>query len=155
MIWHLLDAEYRRVAKEEDIPMEQLVEEVSQATRYTPRMLYNHRSGKWPLPAELISYYCMRFKSRVLIDALVAQCNRVCPISVPDQFDLARLSSRAVRDTLSHYEKFLDAFDDGRITPEELQRLEASSTQVLTTVEMFLGIARADYERRREQISKR
>lgn len=148
IIAQILDSEFRRVAKAEDIPMEELVEEVSQSTRYTPRQLYNYRAGKWPIPAELIPYFCMRFKSRSLIDAMVAQCNRVCPVEVPDQYDLAKLSSKAVRDTLGHFTRVLDAFEDKHITRDELQRLEESSTEVLMTVEMFLGIARADYERR-------
>ena len=144
----ILDAEFKRVAKQEDISMEDLVDEVGRLTGFSMRHIYNFRTGKWPVPAEVIPRLCKRFSSRALVDAVVAECNNVCPVEVPSDYDLARLSSRAVRETLEHYGRVLDVFEGKRITTEELERLEESSHQVRTTVEMFLSIAREQHSRR-------
>src|SRR5262245_24991402 len=95
----LLDEEFLRVAKEEDISLEQLVAEVAGATNYTTRTIYLFRSGKLAIPAELIPYLVQRFKSRNLINYMESLCDCV-PVEVPEQFDLARLSTGAVREVL-------------------------------------------------------
>src|ERR1700754_5050566 len=83
-----LDDEFKRVAKHDDLTMEELVDQVSEMSGYTHRQLYNFRSGKWPLPAAIIPLLCQRFGSRILMQALAAECERT-PISVPEGYVIA------------------------------------------------------------------
>src|SRR4051794_752852 len=101
-----LDDEFKRTAKQEDLTMETLVEEVAGITGYTARQLYNFRSGKWPLPAAIIPILCQRFGSRILMHALAAQCEQT-PVNVPDEYDLARITTQAVRDDMRHFQLVL------------------------------------------------
>lgn len=148
-----LDDEFKRVAKQEGLMMEELVEQVAEMTGYTQRQLYNFRSGKWPLPAVIIPLLCQRFGSRVLMQALAAECERT-PINVPDTYELARITTQAVRDDMRHFQFILDAFEDGRIDQEELSQLRASSERVCERIWMFYEIAAADYDRRRAKITQ-
>jgi hypothetical protein len=142
----ILDDEFKRVAKLEDISMEQLVSDVAATTSYTPRQIYNFRSGKWPLPSELIPYFCMRFKSRALLYGLIGLCERT-PVEIPDSYDLAVLSTRIVREDLRHYENLLLAYEDKKITSAELGQLEESGQRVISNICMTLSMARAEHER--------
>lgn len=144
-IAHTLNEEFRRVAKEEDITLEQLTEEIASATNYTTRQLYNFRSGKWPIPSELIPYFVMRFKSRAVLNALIGLCDSV-PVEVPEQYNLAKLSSDAVRSTLVYYEQNLSAFDDGKISRNELNELRESGERARTMIAMFESITFTAYE---------
>ena len=130
--------------------METLVEQVVEITGYTARQLYNFRSGKWPLPAAIIPILCQRFGSRRLMHALAAQCDQT-PINVPDQYDLARIITQAIRDDMKHHQLILDAFEDGRIDRDELAQLRASTERISERLYMFVEIAAADYDRRQAQ----
>lgn len=147
----VLDSEIRRVAKAEDISIREVVEDVAGILGYKDtRQIYNFRTGKWPLPAAAIPLLCHRFKSRALLHALIAECERE-PVEVPDQFELGRLTTTAVRDVMSHYTELLNAFDsDGGIDRRELSSLRTSTERVCETLWAFYEIAAADYERRRE-----
>jgi hypothetical protein len=140
-----LTEEFKRVAGAEDIKLEDLTQEVASATNYTTRQIYNFRTGKWPLPSELIPYFCMRFKSRTLLNSLIAICDRA-PVDVPETYDIAKLSLDAVRSTLKHYDNFLQAFDDRKITKQEFEALNESADKVVTMVTTFQSIARQAYE---------
>lgn len=150
----VLDEEFKRVAREEEKTMEELVSEVAALTNYTPRQLYNFRSGKWPLPAELIPFFCMRFKSRAVLNALIAICEKI-PVKVPESLDIARLSSQVVREDLRHYETLLDAFEDGVITRAELDALEESGDKVIQNICITREIVRTNYERKQASRERR
>ena len=145
-----LDEEFKRISKQEDIPMADLVEEVSRITGYTTRQIYNFRSGKWPLPASIIPILCKRFSSRTLLQVLAALCEQT-PVTIPDEYDLARFTTQAVRDDMGHYQLVLSAFEDGCIDKDELAQLRESSDRVCERIWMFYEIAAADYDRRRPQ----
>lgn len=143
-----LDEEIRRVAREEDKTMEEIVAEVAATIGCTPRQLYNYRSGKLRLPASMIPILCKRFNSRTLLHVLISECEQT-PITVPDQFELGTITTGAVRDVMDHYHSLLGAFDsDGGIDRNELSKLRESSERVADTIWMFYEIAVADYERR-------
>jgi hypothetical protein len=141
----VLDGEFLRIAGEEDVKLSALVGEVAQATGYSERQIYNFREGRSDLPSALIPFFCERFKSRALIDAL---SDSDFNVEVPEMYDLTRLTSRAVRDILQHYERYLDAFESDGIDRAELAELEISGDAVVRTVRQFLAIAEADCERR-------
>ena len=145
---HTLDGEFRRVAKAENISMEVLVSEASRLSECSPRQMYNYRSGKWLLPAQLIPVLCKRFRSRALLDALIDKC-RHSPVEVPDSYDLTRLISQVVRQDLKHYERCLDAFEsDGGIDRLELQEISDATERVIQNARQVLAIATENYERR-------
>lgn len=148
-----LDGEFKRVAKDEQISMEELVNEVAALTDCSTRQLYNYRSGKWSLPGELIPTLCKRFRSRALLDELIAGCAET-PVEVPETFDLTRLVTQTVRDDMHHYEKFLKAFEDGIVEGRELDELRESGARVVENVRKFEAIAVADF-RRRQALDRR
>ena len=154
---HTLDDEFKRVAAAEGLAMEELVLAVSQITGYSSRQLYNFRSGKWPMPAELIPVLCKRFGSLALLHELEDACSET-KIEIPEDFELAKLCAQTVRDDMRHYGRFMDAFEDGVIERSELDELNRSGERVVQNVRMFLGIATADYQRRatfkQEQIQR-
>lgn len=144
----VLDAEFKRVAREDDVSMETLVDDVSRASGFSPRQLYNFRSGKWPLPASLIPIACRRFKSRALLYSLIAEVERT-PVIVPETYELTRLTTQAVRDAMSHYTLILDLFDDRRMEKPDVDELRRSTESVSQTLWAFLEIAQSAYRRHR------
>lgn len=142
-----LDDEFKRVAKEEQIEMADLVVECARLIGCSPRQLYNYRSGKWPLPGDAIPALCKRFGSLTLLHALAEGCRKT-PIEVPEQFELSQLTARTVRDDLRHYERFLSAFEDGDVDKGELDELLVSGDRVIQNVRQFEAIAVAAHERR-------
>lgn len=141
-----LNDELKRVAKEEDIPMVDLVIEVAHLTGCSVRQVYHYRSGKWGMPAPLIPILCRRFKSLALLHALADSC-RETTIQVPEDYELTRLVSQTVRDVLKHFEHYLDAFDSNGIDTRELEQLIESGERVIQHVHQFKEIAIADHER--------
>jgi hypothetical protein len=144
---HALDREIKRVAKAEGRSMEDLVSEVAGLVGKSERQIYNWRSGKWGFDYKLIPVLCKRFHSLALAHALVEECGGT-PIDVPDAYDLTRLVSQTVREDLRYFEQFLDAFEDGVIEKQELDRLRESSEYLILDVKKFFAMAEADYSRR-------
>jgi hypothetical protein len=143
----VLDREFKRVATAEQISMEDLVNEAAALTDCSTRQLYNYRSGKWSLPGEMIPKLCKRFRSRALLDELAAGCAETS-VNVPEAYELTRLVSQTVRADMSHFEKFLDAFEDGVIESHEMEKLRESGARVIEDVRRFEAIAEADFNRR-------
>lgn len=154
---HTLDDEFKRIAKEEGLTLEDLVTEVASLTKKKARQIYNFRSGKSSLPSDLLPILCKRFGSLALIRTL-EECCEETKVEIPDGFELGKLVSQTVRDDLRHYERFMDAFEDGVIERTELDELNRSGERVVQNVRMFLEIATADYQRRvafkQEQIQR-
>lgn len=143
----VLDDEFQRVAKAENLSMEDLVAEVALLVGCSTRQLYNYRSGKWALPGEMIPALCKRFGSLALLHSLAGGCAETT-IEIPEQFELSRLVAHTVRDDMRYYGRFLDAFEDGVIEKGELEELLIAGERIIQNVRQFEGIATADYERR-------
>ncbi len=144
-----LDDEFKRIAKQESLSMEALVDEVSRLAGCSTRQMYNYRSGKWLLPAQLIPALCKRFRSRALLDALIDEC-RATRIDVPDSYDLTRLISQVVRQDLKHYERCIDAFEsDGGIDGLELEEITDATERVIQNARQILAIAHENNQRRK------
>jgi len=143
-------AELKRIAVIEDKTMEELCEEVGRLVGLEgkqQRQLYNWRSGKWPLPSNVIPILCRRFKSLALLHALEDECSDVV-VDVPDCFDLTREVSRTVRKDLEAYEHYLKAFEGDGIQHHELRELRELMEDVVRNAHRFLEIAATDCERR-------
>jgi len=68
-----IDAEFKRVAKEEGKEMADLVAEVAKLLGVPERNLYNYRTGKWSVPASLIPELSVRFKSAAILGEIVGE----------------------------------------------------------------------------------
>ncbi len=142
----ILDDEFIRVAKLENISLEELVTDVSICTRTSARQLYNYRCGKCDIPASLIPVLSRRFKSQAFIHALIDDCADVA-VEVPEDFDLIRMLSQSARQHLTHHERYMSAFEDG-VDPCELSELKKTGERVIQSIREFEAIAEADCERR-------
>ncbi len=142
-----LDREFKRVAKDENIPMDELVAECARLVGCSTRQIYNYRSGKWLLPGEMIPALCKRFGSLALLHVLADGC-RETSVEVPEQFELSRLVAQTIREDMGHYARFLDAFEDGVVERRELDDLLDSGARVIQNVRQFEAIAVAGHERR-------
>ena len=153
-----LDGEFKRIAVQEDLTMEELVEEVSRLvktfrgkphddTRKCTRQVYNWRSGKWPVPSNLIPLLCRRFGSTALINALAAECSDVV-VAVPEGADVPRMVSRSLKSDLALFEEFLSAHESDGFQEHELRALREKSEQAVRNIYRLVEIAGADCERR-------
>ncbi len=145
-----LDSEFKRIAQEEEKTMEELTNEIVGLVGRRPREIYNWRSGKWPLPSNLIPVLSRRFKSLALLNTLLVECSDV-KIEIPEGADLALKVSARIRKTLRCYEKYLNAFESGGgVEPHEMPELRERLEDVIRGAYEFLEIAAADLERRAE-----
>ena len=122
-----LDAEFKRLAREEQRPMEELVEEVARLVGKSPRQIYNFRSGKWDIPSQLIPVFCKRFRSLALLQALADEC-RETEIEVPEHYELTCLVSKTVRDDLRHRGRDGEAARFGRASHLERPQVRVHSS---------------------------
>jgi len=145
-----LDSEFHRVSREEQIRMAELVDEVAELAKITPRQLYNYRSGKWSPPASLIPVLCGRFKSRALIDSLTRDLE-AAQVEVPESYDLAHLLVSSARSAFSQYERYFDLFDGSVIDLDDVEQIKLRSSEVIQSILKLNAIAEASYQRRRHQ----
>lgn len=142
-----INSEFRRVQQDEGVSMEDLVADVARLTGKKERQIYNYRSGKWSLPADLLPVLCRRFGSLALIDALRDEC-RDTQVAVPAGFELTRLVSGTLRQDLSLYEKFISAFESDGIQPRELRELRELAERLIAGIYRLVEVAGADCESR-------
>lgn len=143
-------AELKRIASIEDKTMESLCEEIGNLVGLKgkeQRQLYNWRSGKWPLPSNVIPMLCRRFRSRALLHALEAECADVV-VEVPEAVDMTRLVSRSMRQDLALCEQFLGAYEGDGIQPRELRALQETAQRTIAEIYRLVEVAGADCERR-------
>lgn len=142
--------ELRRVASLEEKTMEELCAEVATLVGLKgkeQRQLYNWRSGRWPLPSNVIPALCLRFRSRALLHALEAECFDV-PIDVPEGADVPRLVSHAMRQDLALCDEFLSAYESNGIQPRELRNLRETAERTIAGIYRLVEVASADCEQR-------
>lgn len=145
----LFNQEILRVTKAEkktdQKSMTEFLKELASSCGVGLRMIYHWRSGATKLPAEHLPALCKRFGSNALLNELTRLSEQ--EIEVLDEFDVARLAARAVRDDLATYERFLSDFEDG-IQPGELIELRELGARIHGNVHRLLEIAEADCARR-------
>ncbi|HEY6329844.1 MAG TPA: hypothetical protein VI756_10950, partial [Blastocatellia bacterium] len=107
------------------------------------------RSGKWPMPADLVPILCRRFRSSALIDALREEVAGA-DVQVPEDYDLVHMLASSLRSMLGHYERYFSVFDGGGITEEDVEQIKASSSEIITTIFKLNAIAEAACARRKK-----
>lgn len=140
-IGRALTAELKRLAEAESKPMDDLCDEVAALVGLKKsRQLYNWRSGKWPIPSNVIPALCQRFKSRALLHALESECCDVV-VDVPAGADLPRLVSASMRQDLGLCEQFLDAYESDGIQPRELRDLRETAERTIASIYRLVEVA--------------
>lgn len=149
----LFNIEILRIAKAEqktdETQMKALMEEIAALCGVSVRTLYHWRSGRYKLPSDHVPTLCQRFGSRALLDELTrASAETEIDVDVPDGYGLALMASRAVREDLVVYERFLLSFESDGIQPGERDELRLLTARVHRNIHQLLAIAEADCERR-------
>ena len=148
-----LDAEFKRVALEEGKSMNDLIDEVSKVVGKTPRTLYNYRSGKWPVPADVIPILCQRFNSNTLLDvlkdaAISPDSADVLENDVP--LDVWGQTRQILNDVILQCDLVQQALDPGReFTKAGLTELAEVTDRIIRAVRRQCSTVEAEYERRR------
>lgn len=124
------EAEIKRIAAEKGLEIGKVMEKLSGFTGISTTHLYNYRTGKTPIPADLIPVLCKQFHSRALAMTLIAMCDET-PEDDHDGLELTQFCSRSTREMLSFGEEFLAAFDDGKIDGHEEMRLRNSHAKII------------------------
>ena len=69
----VIDSEFKRVANEEGVVMQELVADVARYLGIPERNIYNYRTGKWSVPASIISPLSIRFRSSAILEEVLGQ----------------------------------------------------------------------------------
>lgn len=136
------EAEIKRLAMETKSEIKEVMSDLAKASGLSESQLYNYRSGKTPIPADLIPELCRQFHSKALAMAVLNACDDVVD-DHSEPLDLTRFCSSTVRDMLAGGEEFMDAFDDGRVDGHELTRLSHRAAKISRDSYRLLEVARA------------
>lgn len=142
-----LDNELRRVAAEEDVTLDEMVNEIAALIGKTARMLYNYRSGKWDLPSSLIPVLCARFKSHTLLNALAGELKETI-IEVPQGIEFSQLAIQILRQICDHHHALIEAYKTEATDLNTLSRLEEQTEQIIQRERHLFTLLEAEYEQR-------
>lgn len=145
-----LDNEIYRLANEKGLQVGEVITKLANNTNVSERQIYNYRSGKTDFQASHIPVFCKEFGSNALALALLNLCDET-EIEVPEDFDIVSLASRTARHTLSHHEKFLNAFEDKQIDGFELTHLKHSTAESIRNMRLLEEIAITSYEQQQNR----
>ncbi len=141
------EAEVKRIAEERDEALSEVIAKLARMSGVGERQIYHYRQGKTEISPDLIKIFCQQFNSFALGCAWFSTFGveqEMC-----DEFDLSRFASRTVRNVLQAGDKFLSAFDDGKIDGHEMNELELASAQIQRDARRLTEVARDNYNRRR------
>lgn len=141
------EAEVKRLSDEREEPIGKLIANLARLSGVSERQIYNYRAGKTEIAPEQIKIFCQQFDSFALGCAWFSTFG--IEQDICDEFDLSRFASRTVRNVLQCGDKFLSAFDDGKIDGHEMNDLELASAQIQRDARRLTEIARDNYNRRR------
>lgn len=141
------EAEMKRLADERGEPMGDVTAKLAEMSGVGERQIYNYRTGKTEIAPEQIKIFCQQFNSFALGCAWFSTFG--IEQDVCDEFDLSRFANRMTRNMLTGGDKFLAAFDDGRIDGHELNELELVSAKIQRDARRLTEVARDAYNRRR------
>ena len=137
----------KRENKTDENQMADLMDELGDLCGVKRRQVYHWRSGHHPLPGEHVPILCKRFGSLALMDEL-NRASTDTEIEVPDIFDLALQASRAVREDMAAYERFLLSFEGDGIQPGERDELRVLAARAHRNLDQLMDITEADCARR-------
>lgn len=144
----VLADEFRRVAREEKIEMQDLVDQVATLTGYSARQLYNYRSGKWPIPADLIPTLCKRFKSAALLRAMSDAVEAAVELPADrDLFDMSMEVLKEASDLLFAVASSSRAGFDQQV----LNELDEATERLVRRERMLLALLSRQYETSQER----
>lgn len=141
------EAEIKRIAAERDEALSEVIAKLARMSGVSERQIYHYRQGKTEIAPEQIKIFCQQFNSFALGCAWFSTFGieqEIC-----DEFDLSRFASRTVRNVLRAGDKFLSAFDDGKIDGHEMNELELASAQIQRDARRLTEVARDNYNQRR------
>lgn len=141
------EAEIRRIAEDRAETMAQIISKLAEMSGVTERQIYNYRNGKTEIQPEQIRIFCEQFGCIALAMAWISTF--AVEQEDFDLYDLSRFASQTVRNVLKTGDKFLEAFEDGRIDGHEMNELELASAQIQRDARRMTEVARDNYNRRR------
>lgn len=141
------EAEIKRLSNESGQPIGKVTAKLSELSGVSERQIYNYRSGKTEISPDLIKIFCQQFNSFALGCAWFSTFN--IEQDICDEYDLSRFASKTVRNVLKAGDKFLGAFEDGKIDGYEMNELELASAQIQRDARRLTEIARDNYRRQR------
>lgn len=144
------EAEVKRAAAEKGLPIERVMTKLAEFTGVGVSQLYNYRTGKTSIPADLIPELCRQFQSKALAMAVLNACGDVVEDEEHEPLDLTRFCSSTVRNMLAGGEEFLEVFDDGKVDGHELTNLSHRAARINRDVHRLLETAEAAHRRLRE-----
>lgn len=143
------DTELKRIAAEREESLNETIEKLAGLVGVSTRQIYNYRSGKSEIPAEFIKIFSEQFGSQALGLAWISTFEITSETFEIDEFDLSRLANRVTRETLAVGDKFLAAFDDGKITGFELEELKRGKCAAVASFNRLEEVAEKSYLRGR------
>ena len=141
------EAEIKRIIDERGESAAEVTKRLAAMSGVSERQIYHYRNGITELQPNHIKIFCQQFGSSALAFAWFSTFN--VEQEQLDEFDLSRFASQTVRNVLSAGDKFLSAFDDGKIDGFEMNELELASAQIQRDARRFVEVARDNYNRRR------
>lgn len=139
-----LENEIKRIAAEREESIEETINKLSHLSGITVRQIYNYRNGKTDIPSGLIPVFCRQFGSNALAMAILKQCE---PTPEIEDFDLVKLANKSARQTLKAHDRFLEAFEDGKIDGFEINELKKATAGAVANFHRLEGIAEDAYDR--------
>ncbi len=143
------EAEIKRIAKDRGEPMGATTALLSKFTGVSERQIYNYRMGKTPVAPEQIKIFCEQFNSAALAQAWISTFNVVQ--TDRELFDLTRFANKSLRNVLEAGDKFLGAFEDGKIDGHELNELHLAGAAIKRDADQMIEVAVDAYKRNRER----
>ena len=140
------EAEVARISEEREETKAQIIAKLAEFSGVSERQIYHYRQGKTEIAPEQIKIFCQQFSSFALGCAWFSTFG--IEQEMFDEFDLSRFASRTVRNVLQAGDKFLSAFDDGRIDGHEMNDLELASAEIQRDARRMTEVARDAYKRR-------
>ena len=144
-----LSDEFKRVAKDEDVPMSELVGEVAALARVSARQIYNFRTGRWPIPARLIPVICRRFKSTALLSTLRGQTQEGTDGKEFECSNIGERSMDLLRVIVDHHAFLINRIGADSFDAADLLRLEETTERIIRGEREMVACAEISYERRR------
>ena len=141
------EAEIKRIIDERGESAAEITNKLAAMSGVSERQIYNYRNGITELQPGHIKIFCQQFGSSALAFAWFSTFN--VEQEAIDEFDLCRFASKTVRNVLQAGDRFLSAFDDGKIDGFEMNELELASAQIQRDARRLTEIARENYNRRR------
>jgi hypothetical protein len=141
----IFESEVRRMASAENVEISRIVDDLAALAGVSDRTIRYYRSGQQPIPSDMIPLFCRRFRSRLLVHALEAQCAD-CP-AAPIGDIRAWLCGRTAQAS-RFFGRIFESLESG-LAAADVREIERAA-QSLAAVALQSGAAvRAAYEAQR------